>query len=94
MAGVWVCGLITTFWAAFASLCGIFPGLFSNGLLLDDSALPEAVTRSQYTAYALGAIAVTAVVGVIFYILGTPARKNLVVDPEATPESVAVGEAV
>ena len=27
MAGVWICGVLTTFWAVFASIVGLFPGL-------------------------------------------------------------------
>ena len=86
MAGVWAVGIITTFWSAFASLTGIFPGLLSNGMLLDDAALPDGVTRGQYTSYVFTAIAVTLVVGVIFYILGGSTRKDLVKDPEVPVE--------
>lgn len=85
MTGVWVCAGLTTFWAVFSSVVGIFPGLFSGGKLLDDSALPEGVTRGQYTSYALIAIAVTLVVGIVFYVLGRPTRESLVSDPELTP---------
>src|SRR5215210_741434 len=40
MKGVWACGILTTFWALFASLVGLLPGL-GDGALLNDSALPE-----------------------------------------------------
>jgi amino acid transporter len=86
MAGVWAVGIITTFWSAFASLTGIFPGLFSNGKILDDAALPDGVTRGQYTSYVFTAIAITLVVGVIFYILGGATRKELVRDPQVPAE--------
>jgi hypothetical protein len=89
MAGVWVCGLITTFWAVFASLVGIFPGL-GDGQFLNDADLPDGVTRGGYTAMALGSIAVTLAVGLIFYWLGTPTRQNLVVDPEAPVDEIVV----
>jgi len=82
MAGVWFVSIITTFWSAFASLTGMFPGLLSNGKLLDDSSLPDGVTRVQYTSYVFIAIGVTLLVGVVFYILGGPVRKQLVTDPE------------
>ena len=89
MAGVWICGVLTTFWAAFASLVGIFPGL-GDGELLNDADLPEGVSRLGYTAMTFGAIAVTLLVGFIFYRLGAPTRQHLVVDPEAPVEEVMV----
>jgi hypothetical protein len=84
MAGVWAVAIITTFWSAFASLTGMFPGLFSNGKILDDSALPDGVTRVQYTSYVFIAIGVTVLVGIVFYILGGSTRKELVKDPEVS----------
>ncbi len=47
MAGVWICGVLTTFWALFASLVGLFPGLGDGGLL-NDSALPEGFSRGTF----------------------------------------------
>ena len=89
MAGVWICGVLTTFWAAFASLVGIFPGL-GDGELLNDADLPDGVSRLSYTTMTFGAIIVTLIVGLIFYWLGTPTRQNLVVDPEAPADAVTV----
>jgi amino acid transporter len=89
MAGVWICGILTTFWAAFASLVGIFPGL-GDGQLLNDADLPDGVTRASYTAMTFGAIIATLIVGFIFYRLGAPTRANLVVDPEAPAEEAVV----
>ena len=85
-AGVWIAGCLTTLWAVVASLAGIFPGLLSNGKLLDDDALPEGVSRVMFTSYALGAIAVTLVVGIVFYDLGAKVRSRLVADPEVPVE--------
>jgi amino acid transporter len=82
MAGVWICGLITTFWAVLASISGIFPGFLAEGEFLSDSWLPEGVTRGQYTLYAFVAIGITIVVGVIFYLVGAKTRAELVTDPE------------
>ena len=82
MAGVWICGLLTTFWAVLASISGIFPGLLAEGELLSDSWLPEGVTRAQYTTYAFVAIGITLAVGIIFYIVGGKTRRELVSDPE------------
>ena len=88
MKGVWAVAIITTFWSAFASLTGMFPGLFSNGMILDDSALPDGVTRAQYTSYVFIAIGVTLLVGVIFYYLGRETRSELVKDPELPVEQL------
>ena len=82
MAGVWICGLLTTFWAVLASISGIFPGFLAEGELLSDSWLPEGVTRAQYTTYAFVAIGITLAVGIIFYIVGSKTRRDLVSDPE------------
>ena len=86
MAGVWIAGILTTFFAVIATIAGIFPGIFTNGMFLDDSALPDGVSRSYYTTLALGAIVITAIVGVWFYWLGRKTRGNLVVDPEVPTE--------
>ena len=85
MTGVWICGILTTFWATFASLVGIFPGL-GDGMLLNDADLPDGTTRLSYTEMTFGAIIVTLLVGFIFYRLGAPTRANLVVDPESPAE--------
>ena len=84
--GMWIAGLITTFWAVFASIVGIFPGLFTDGEILNDSGLPDGVSRSQYTSYAFAAIIITLIVGVLFYVAGSKTRATLVVDPEITAE--------
>ena len=58
MKGVWTCGLLTTFWAVFASVVAIFPG-FLDGQLLNDAGLPEDVSRAKYTTIAAVAIGIT-----------------------------------
>jgi len=78
IVGVWICSIVTTFWAVLATTTGIFPGLLSNGKLLDDSALPDGVHRTQFTTYAFVAIGATLVVGVIFYAMGKATRDDLV----------------
>ncbi|MEI6688889.1 MAG: APC family permease [Thermoleophilia bacterium] len=92
MAGVWVCGLLTTFWAVVATLAGIFPGLLADGVVLSDAWLPEGVTRSQYTAYAFIAIGITLAVGILFYLLGAKTRATLVRDPELNLQGTTSGD--
>ena len=82
MAGAWICGGLTTFWAVLATVVGVFPGFLTDGKLLDDAQLPEGVARGQYTLLALVAIGVTLLVGLIFYWVGTATRRDLVRDPE------------
>jgi len=89
MAGVWICGILTTGWAVFASLFGIFPGLFADGQLLNDDGLPEGVSRMEYTSIVVGAIAIALAVGLIFYRLGRGTRQHLVIDPEMPIEAQA-----
>ena len=80
MKGVWTCGLLTTFWAVFASVVAIFPG-FLDGQLLNDAGLPEDVSRAKYTTIAAVAIGITFLAGLLFYKLGEPVRKKMVEVP-------------
>ena len=69
MAGVWICGCLTTFWALFASLVGFFPGLGDGGLLNDD-ALPEGFSRGTFELVVFIPFAITLLIGIGFYIAG------------------------
>jgi glutamate:GABA antiporter len=77
MAGVWVCGVLTTFWAVFASIVGLFPG-FLDGKLLNDSALPDGFSRAGFEAVVFIPIIVTIGIGLAFYVLGTQTRDDQV----------------
>ena len=87
MGGVWFCGVICTGWAVFASIVGILPGL-GNGEFLNDQDLDDAygLSRAGYTSIALGAIAVTLLVGVLFYWAGAKTRAQMV--PNALPPEI------
>jgi amino acid transporter len=76
MAGVWICGVLTTFWALLASLVGIFPGL-GDGSLLNDSALPEGFSRGTFELVVFIPLAVTIGLGLLFYALGTKTRRQI-----------------
>ncbi len=80
MAGVWVCTILTTFWAVFASVVAIFPG-FLDGQALNNADLPSQVSRVKYETISLVAIGVTLVAGLIFYWLGKPTRDAMVAVP-------------
>ena len=80
IVGVWICGVVCTFWAAFASLVAIFPG-FPDGQLLNDDGLPEDVSRFKYTTIAGVAIGIAMLAGFIFYWLGSSTRAQMVAVP-------------
>ena len=73
MTGVWVCTILCTSWAVFASLVAIFPG-FLDGQFLNNADLPTNVSRVKYETISLVAIGVTMIAGFIFYWLGAPTR--------------------
>ena len=77
MAGVWICGVVCTFWAVFASVVAIFPG-FLDGKLLNDAGLPEDVSRAKYTMIAAVAIGIATLAGIVFYWLGASTRAKMV----------------
>jgi amino acid transporter len=84
MAGVWICGVLTTFWALLASLVGIFPGL-GDGAVLNDSALPEGFTRGTFELVVFIPLAATLAMGLIFYALGTKTRRQIAPKPAEMP---------
>ena len=94
MKGVWFCGVICTFWAAFASLVGLFPGLgdhqFLNNADLQDS---YGLSRAGYTSIAFGAIIATFLVGVLFYWAGAKTRTQMIPSTEATMAPPSEGTA-
>jgi amino acid transporter len=76
MAGVWICGVLTTFWALLASVVGLFPGL-GDGSLLNDSALPEGFSRGTFELVVFIPLAITLVVGLVFYAMGRKTRQQI-----------------
>ena len=78
MAGVWIIGCLTTLWAALATVAGVWPGFLTDS---PSQGLMDAYSfssRTQFEAIAFGSIAVILAIGVLFYILGTPTRRQLV----------------
>ena len=80
MAGMWVCTILTTSWAVFASIVAIFPG-FLDGQFLNNADLPTDVSRLKYELISLIAIGVTFLAGMAFYWLGTTTRRAMVSVP-------------
>jgi amino acid transporter len=88
MAGVWICGVLTTFWALFASLVGFFPGL-GDGSLLNDKALPEGFSRGTFELVVFVPFAITLLIGIGFYIAGRGTRAKLApAAPAALPPNI------
>jgi len=83
---VWICGVLTTFWAALASVVGLFPGL-GDGALLNDDALPEGFSRGTFELVVFVPLLVTLAIGVLFYVLGRRTRAQVYTGPvpEAAP---------
>jgi amino acid transporter len=75
MAGVWICGVLTTFWAVLASVVGLFPGL-GDGSLLNDEALPEGFSRGTFQLVVFIPLIVTLVIGLLFYWAGRQTREE------------------
>ena len=75
MAGVWICGVLTTFWAVLASVVGLFPGL-GDGSLLNDEALPEGFSRGTFQLVVFIPLIVTLVIGLLFYWAGRRTREE------------------
>src|SRR3954468_5208936 len=77
MVGVWACGILTTFWALFASLVGLFPGL-ADGKLLNDKALPDGFSRGTFELVVFIPLIITLLIGVYFYYAGRATRARTV----------------
>jgi hypothetical protein len=88
MAGVWIIGCLTTVWAALATVAGVWPGFLTDS---PSQGLMDAYSfdsRAQFETIAFGSIAVILAIGVLFYVLGTPTRRQIVdvpIQPEVDP---------
>ncbi len=76
-SGAWVCVILTTFWALFASLVGFFPGLF-DGALLNDHDLPLGFTRGEFQLVVFVPFVLAIATGVAFYAMGRKTREAVV----------------
>jgi amino acid transporter len=79
--GVWIVGGLTTFWAVFASVVVVWPGLGTNWFGQKgnpDSSLPSGFTRMQFELSQFVPLGVIVLIGVIFYLLGAKTRRQIV----------------
>jgi len=75
--GLWVAGILTTAWALFTTIAIIYPGI---GTAHPDDSLPSgfAGERLQYTLSQVIPLAVMILIGLLFYVLGAPTRRQTV----------------
>lgn len=81
---VWVVGGLTTFWAVFASVVVVWPGLGVNWFGQSgspDASLPSGFTRLQFELSQFVPLGAILAIGVIFYLLGRKTRAQMVEIP-------------
>src|SRR3954468_5121534 len=88
--GVWVVGVLCTLWAALATVALLYPGFGTSD---PDSSLPEGWTRSSYEVSQFVPLGALILLGLIFYALGAPTRRQLAEVPiggdVAVPPAIA-----
>jgi amino acid transporter len=91
MVGVWLAGGLCTLWSAFATVALLYPGFGTSD---PDSSLPDgwAGQRGSYEVSQFVPLAVLILIGLIFYALGAPTRRQTADVPlvEAPPEPATV----
>ncbi len=85
-AGAWIAGVLCTFWAIFATVVLLWPGIgvnwFGQHGVPNDS-LPDGFTRFQFEMSQLIPLLVFALAGIVFYISGARTRRQMVRIPFA-----------
>ena len=95
-AGVWLVGGLTTFWAVLASVVVVWPGLGTNWFGQKgnpDSFLPSGFTRMQFELSQFIPLGVIVLIGVIFYLLGSKTRRQIVGIPFEEEAKLAQSDA-
>jgi glutamate:GABA antiporter len=80
MAGVWIVGLLAEFWALFATVVLLWPGLGTSN---PDASLASGFTRTQFELSQFIPLVVLFALGFVFYVLGAPTRQDEVDVPIA-----------
>jgi amino acid transporter len=84
-AGLWIAGVLTTFWVALGSWVAVFPGTLEKLLGIDyDFKGTWGVSRGTYEALTLGTLAVILAFAVIGYALSRSVREQVAVVPRET----------
>jgi amino acid transporter len=98
--GLWTAGILTTAWCALTTIAIIYPGI---GTAHPDDSLPEGFEhqRLEYTLSQVIPLVVMILIGLLFYALGAPTRRQAradaassqVVPDEATSSEAPASEA-
>ena len=92
--GMWLVGILTTFWVALGSFVAVFPGVLENLFGLSYDFKDEwGVSRGTYEALTLGTLAVVLVIALVGYALGRSVREQVAVVP-LEPDSAAPAPAL
>lgn len=84
-AGMWVIGILTTFWVALGSFVAVFPGVLEELFGISYDFKDEwGVSRGTYEALTLGTLAVVLAIAVIGYVLGRSVREQVAIVPLAS----------
>jgi amino acid transporter len=85
--GMWIVGILTTFWVALGSFVAVFPGVLEKLFGLSYDFKDEwGVSRGTYEALTLGTLAVVLAIALVGYALGRSVREQVAVVPlEADP---------
>ena len=86
MVGIWIAGVLTTFWALLATVALLWPGFLTSD---PNASLPSGFTRSQYELSQLVPLLILFALGVVFYWAGGKTRGQMVEIPLA--EQMGVG---
>jgi amino acid transporter len=96
-AGAWICSILTTFWAALATVALVWPGFgvgwFGTSGSPDDSlvSLGFAHERLQFEMTQIIPLIVLVIVGILFYMAGQATRADTVEVPLAeTPQPASI----
>ena len=89
--GMWLVGILTTFWVALGSFVAVFPGVLEKLFGLSYDFKDEwGVSRGTYEALTLGTLAVVLAIALVGYALGRSVREQVAVVPlEADPAAPA-----
>src|SRR3954463_5527981 len=88
MPGVWLVGVLCTFWSALATVALLYPGFGTSD---PDSSLPDGWSgqRGAYEISQFVPLAVLIALGVLFYLMGAPTRAKAAEVPLADPTLTA-----
>ena len=89
--GMWLVGILTTFWVALGSFVAVFPGVLEKLFGLSYDFKDEwGVSRGTYEALTLGTLAVVLAIALVGYALGRSVREQVAVVPmEVDPAAPA-----